>query len=67
MNALIDGGKGAIGHPVNHNGDSDSTRAVTCNIIGIYLGYEDLPEKYLNDLEWKDLIITISNELSKDA
>lgn len=57
----------AICVAVNHNGDSDSTGAVTGNIIGAYLGYECIPEKYLKDLELKDLIISFSNDLTKDA
>lgn len=57
----------AITVAVNHKGDSDSTGAVTGNIIGTYLGYESIPEKYLRDLELKDLIIEISQKLRKDA
>lgn len=28
---------------VNHDGDSDSTGAVTGNILGVYFGYEKIP------------------------
>ncbi len=30
----------AIVASANYNGNSDSTRAVTCNIVGSFLGYD---------------------------
>ena len=48
---------------VNHNGDSDSTGAVTGNIIGAYLGIESIPEKFLENLEIKDVISEIACDL----
>ena len=39
---------------VNHSGDSDSTGAVTGNILGAYLGMSAIPQKYLDNLELKD-------------
>ncbi len=48
---------------VNHSGDSDSTGAVCGNILGAYLGLDAIPEKYLRDLELKDFIIQIADEL----
>lgn len=48
---------------VNHDGDSDSTGAVTGNILGAALGYQALPEKFLNNLELKDLILDLSEKL----
>lgn len=35
---------------VNHNGDSDSTGAVCGNIIGVYIGYNAIPQKYKESL-----------------
>ncbi|MDE6797040.1 MAG: ADP-ribosylglycohydrolase family protein, partial [Ruminococcus sp.] len=53
----------AIIASVNHNGDSDSTGAVTGNIIGAYLGIESIPEKFLENLEIKDIISEIACDL----
>ena len=52
---------------VNHNGDSDSTGAVTGNILGALLGYEALPEFFLKDLELKDVILEIADDLYYDC
>lgn len=49
---------------VNHDGDSDSTGAVTGNIIGTYLGLNNIPDYYINNLELKDTILEISHDLS---
>lgn len=48
---------------VNHSGDSDSTGAVTGNILGAYLGLEKIPQKYLANLELKDVITEIADDL----
>ena len=48
---------------VNHNGDSDSTGAVTGNIIGAYLGMKAIPEKFIKNLEIKDVILEIACDL----
>lgn len=36
---------------VNHNGDSDSTGAITGNILGTYLGSDKIPAKWKNAVE----------------
>ena len=41
---------------VNHNGDSNSTGAVTGNILGAYLGFAAIEEKWKKNLELYDLI-----------
>lgn len=41
---------------VNHDGDSDSTGAVTGNILGAYLGYEKIPKRWKENLECADII-----------
>ena len=41
---------------VNHNGDSDSTGAVTGNIIGAIVGYEAIEDKWKENLEIADVI-----------
>lgn len=53
----------AIIAAVNHNGDSDSTGAVTGNILGAALGMEGIPEKYLRSLELKDVILEMADDL----
>ncbi len=55
----------AIIASVNHGGDSDSTGAVTGNIIGTYLGVEAIPKKYLDQLELVDLMEEITDRLAK--
>lgn len=53
----------AIVTSVNHDGDSDSTGAVTGNIIGAYLGMNDIPRKFLDNLEIRDVISEIAEDL----
>ncbi|MDM8537995.1 ADP-ribosylglycohydrolase family protein [Desulfobacterales bacterium HSG17] len=48
---------------VNHSGDSDSTGAITGNILGAMHGIKTIPEKYLKNLEFYDLIMEISQDL----
>lgn len=48
---------------VNHKGDSDSTGAVTGNIVGALIGYDAIDEKWKKDLELKDVILEISTDL----
>ncbi len=57
----------AIIASVNHDGDSDSTGAVTGNILGAYLGLDKIPGKYKEHLELYDLIIDIADDLYKDC
>lgn len=52
---------------VNHDGDSDSTGAVTGNILGAYLGLKEIPQKYLDKLELKDIILEIADDLYHDC
>lgn len=53
----------AITVSVNHSGDSDSTGAVTGNILGTLCGYEAIPQKYKENLELHDLILKTADEL----
>ncbi len=50
---------------VNHKGDSDSTGAVAGNILGALLGYEAIEDKWKKDLELKDVILEISDDLCR--
>ncbi len=52
---------------VNHDGDSDSTGAVTGNILGAALGFDAIPQKYLDKLELKDIILEIAEDLHHDC
>ena len=52
---------------VNHDGDSDSTGAVTGNILGTYLGYDALPEFFKKDLELLDIILEIADDLCSNC
>ena len=42
---------------VNHRGDSDSTGAITGNILGAWVGYEAIEQKWKDDLEMFDVIL----------
>lgn len=57
----------AVVAAVNHDGDSDSTGAITGNIIGSFLGYTAIPNKFLERLELKDIIIEIAEDLYHDC
>ena len=48
---------------VNHDGDSDSTGAVTGSILGAICGCKAIEEKWKNDLELKDVILEIADDL----
>lgn len=48
---------------VNHNGDSDSTGAVTGNILGAWLGYEAMEEKWKKNLELSEIILEMADDL----
>ena len=52
---------------VNHEGDSDSTGAVTGNILGAKIGLSGIPEKYITNLELKDVIQEIADDLWHDC
>lgn len=47
---------------VNHKGDSDSTGAVTGNILGALLGYSAMEEKWKENLELKDVILEMADD-----
>ena len=52
---------------VNHSGDSDSTGAVTGNILGAWLGIEAIPQHFKEGLEIIDVIEEIAKELYNDC
>ena len=57
----------AIIASVNHRGNSDSTGAITGNIMGAYLGLKNIPDKYLDNLELKDIILELATDLYNDC
>ena len=52
---------------VNHRGDSDSTGAITGNIMGAALGLAAIPRKYLEHLELKDVLLELADDLFHDC
>ena len=48
---------------VNHKGDSDSTGAVTGNILGALVGYDAIEEKWKKNLELHDVILEMADDL----
>ncbi|MDO4623634.1 MAG: ADP-ribosylglycohydrolase family protein [Eubacteriales bacterium] len=48
---------------VNHKGDSDSTGAITGNIVGAIVGYDAIEEKWKKDLELHDVILEMADDL----
>lgn len=53
----------AIIASVNHKGDSDSTGAVTGNILGAVVGYDAISEFFKTDLELHDVILHVADDL----
>ena len=48
---------------VNHDGDSDSTGAVTGNLLGVMMGLDAILNRCLKPLELKSVIETIASDL----
>jgi ADP-ribosyl-[dinitrogen reductase] hydrolase len=48
---------------VNHSGDSDSTGAITGNILGLVYGLDSIPKKWLEQVELSDVITQVANDL----
>jgi len=48
---------------VNHDGDSDSTGAITGNILGAALGMSAIPDRWLVDLELRSVIEAVASDL----
>ena len=57
----------AIIASVNHDGDSDSTGAVTGNIMGAIVGYDAIADKWKDNLELRDLILEVSDDLCSNT
>ena len=50
---------------VNHSGDSDSTGAIAGNILGAWLGMEALPQDWLGQIEMKEEIEALADNLQR--
>lgn len=48
---------------INHCGDSDSTGAITGNILGAVDGFDAIPQFYKDDLELHDVILHVADDL----
>lgn len=48
---------------VNHSGDSDSTGAITGNLLGASLGVDAIPSRWKTSLELKRVIYSIADDL----
>ena len=48
---------------VNHKGDSDSTGAITGNILGAWLGFDAIDDCWKKDLELYDVILEMADDL----
>ncbi len=55
--------KKAIIAAVNHDGDSDSTGAITGNILGAYLGLSTIPAEWMARVELKEVLLQIAGDL----
>jgi len=58
-----DGIKDALCRAVAHDGDSDSTGAITGNLLGAQLGMRAVPQEWLADLELANVIDRIARDL----
>ena len=53
----------AIIAAINHDGDSDSTGSITGNILGVYLGIQKIPKKWIEKLELLEVITDIADNI----
>jgi len=52
---------------VTHSGDTDSTGAITGNLLGTLWGDQDLPADWLTQLEGKPTITRLANQLARTS
>lgn len=55
--------KKAVCLAVNHSGDSDSTGAITGNILGAYMGIEAIPKEWVKQVELSEVMIQLADNL----
>lgn len=49
---------------VNHSGDSDSTGAITGNLLGVAWGVEALPPRWIDQVEMSEVIAATADDLA---
>lgn len=49
----------------NHSGDSDSTGAITGNLLGAWWGREAIPARFLADLELREVVEQVAADLAR--
>lgn len=54
----------ALINAVNLGGDADTIGAVTGQIAGMYWGVENIPQRWLDVLEWKDYLAETAEDLT---
>ena len=59
----VDDFSAALTAAVNHDGDSDSTGAVTGNIIGAWLGFDAIESRWKTGLELYDVLMELADDL----
>ena len=57
----------AINLSINHSGDTDSTGAITGNILGFMLGEKAIPQRWINNLSNYDVIKQIGIDLHAEV
>ncbi|MCY1542515.1 ADP-ribosyl-[dinitrogen reductase] hydrolase [compost metagenome] len=50
---------------VNHSGDSDSTGLIAGHLLGIQLGAEAIPARWLDKLELREVIEQVAEDLEQ--
>jgi ADP-ribosylglycohydrolase len=53
----------AVVAAANHDGDSDSTGAITGNILGAYLGLGRIPPAWVEVVELREVLIQVADDL----
>ncbi len=53
----------ALQAAVNHDGDSDSTGAITGNVLGAYLGIAAIPDEWVRSIELSEVLTEIADDL----
>ena len=53
----------AIIAAVNHSGDSDSTGAITGNLLGAYIGLSKIPKDWVEKVELSEVLLKIADDL----
>lgn len=55
--------KKAVLTAIKHSGDSDSTGAITGNLVGLIVGKDQIPSEWIDNLLYKDIVEEIGNDL----